>query len=155
MQLSPDDVLRVQGIMGQSDGGDWTVRVGQLLPEGSPLLGDAVVCVSLKDLVRRLPGYLGPAFTVDVVNGCLAYGIAAGRVNENCTLRWREFWARRAAAKTIQRHWRRRRAATRIQAAFRAWCWRRRVLWNPNTPVGRRFALAGFRRLVREDETHT
>lgn len=33
---------------------------------------------------------------------------------------------------------------TRIQAAFRAWKWRREVLWNPNTDVGERFARAQF-----------
>ena len=30
------------------------------------------------------------------------------------------------------------RAALRIQASFRAWQWRKQVLWNPHDPVGRK-----------------
>lgn len=31
-----------------------------------------------------------------------------------------------------------------IQATFRAWKWRREVLWNPNTDVGERYVRAQF-----------
>jgi len=34
--------------------------------------------------------------------------------------------------------------AAKIQAAFRAWKWRREVLWNPNTEVGQRYIRYQF-----------
>lgn len=76
----------------------------------------------------------------------LRFSLAPQDILRNLTAEWRDFWRRTQSARSIQRAWRRRRAATKIQATFRAWRWRRTVLWNPASVVGKAFLLQQFRR---------
>ena len=142
VRFQANDILRVARVMGSAApaGGVLARAVAVAVTPGGrvPVAAVKVARLAALDPPVDLPAAAGANF---------GFCLGRGSVAENVTRRWRAFWELGAAACAIQRAWRRRRAATRIQAAFRAWRWRRAVLWNPHTDVGRALALREFRAL--------